>query len=93
MDYYLDYIESPTMGLVPAVAVTWNVIDVETVEPPFDTAAPLPSPAEVIVGVGGYLCCCRNNRDCTRVIISYIYVTIIGIKNRANWALTHGYIT
>jgi hypothetical protein len=36
------------------VAVTWNVIDVETVEPPSGTAAPLPSTAEVIVVcVGG----------------------------------------
>ncbi len=44
----------PAIGLVPGVAVTWNVIDVETVEPPFCTGLPLPSKAEVIVVcVGG----------------------------------------
>jgi len=42
------------MGLVPAVDVTWNVMDIETVEPPFCTGFPLPSVAEVIVVcVGG----------------------------------------
>lgn len=40
--------------LEPGVAVTWNLIDVETVELPFCTGFPLPSRAEVIVVcVGG----------------------------------------
>ena len=39
--------------MLPGVAETWNVIDVETVEPPFCTDAPLPSVAEVIMVFGG----------------------------------------
>ena len=37
------------ISFAAAVTVTWNVMDIETVEPPFDTAAPIPSVAEVIV--------------------------------------------
>ena len=39
----------PARRLLPGVAVTWNVIDVEDVEPPFCTGFPLASVAEVIV--------------------------------------------
>ena len=43
------------MGLVPAVAATWNVIDLATVAPLLCTGFPLPSVAEVIVVcVGGW---------------------------------------
>ena len=42
-------------GLVPAVAVNVNRIELENVVPPFVIVAPLPSTAEVIVVSGGLL--------------------------------------
>ena len=43
----------PAVGLVPGVAVTWNAMDVETVDPPFCTRFPLPSVADVMVVADG----------------------------------------
>ncbi len=44
---------NPAIGLEPAVACTLNIMDVEEVEPPFDTVLPLPSTADIIVVLCG----------------------------------------
>ncbi len=77
----------PAIGLVPGVAVTWNVMDVEGVLLAFCTAAPLPSVAEtIVVCVGGRI-------PITETVFEHVLATYMSLLVGLNAAPTGAFPT